>query len=56
MSVIKIKKCPCCDGEAYYISYDRVRFRVRCVECGLETKLYIGEEKAIEAWNKRTKE
>lgn len=53
MSEIKIKNCPCCDGEACLATGGRMKIRVKCSNYGLETKLYYGKEKAVEVWNRR---
>ena len=52
------KNCPCCCGKAkaqerkakngYFYG-----FIIRCIVCGLQTKLYQTEDEAWSAWNKR---
>jgi Lar family restriction alleviation protein len=49
-----IKPCPFCGGQARStISKDR--FSVVCNECGAESDGFDCEERAISAWNQRTK-
>lgn len=58
MSEIKLKPCPFCGGKAA-LKGDFFSL-VKCEECGAETrkveisKKYSSDEKAVEAWNRRT--
>ncbi|MGN1303761.1 MAG: Lar family restriction alleviation protein [Oscillospiraceae bacterium] len=58
MSEIKLKPCPFCGGKA--VLTDDICSVVKCVECGAESgmfkisKEYSSDEKAAEAWNRRT--
>lgn len=51
----ELKPCPFCGGDANTIG-ERNWWDVECVYCGVRTtNEYESEEKAIEAWNTRTK-
>lgn len=61
---IKLKECPCCDGEAkfekrIYVSPKEVR--VICTKCKLSTEWvkesldYCAKEEVAKTWNKRKK-
>lgn len=58
----KLKRCPFCGGQAnlYTIRsnliYPKNIYYVYCCLCDIQTKDYEDKEKAIKAWNKRTKE
>lgn len=45
----KLKRCPCCGGEAALCNY----YFVQCKKCGLSTLTFITKEEAIKAWNTR---
>ena len=56
----ELKPCPFCGGEAGIAMrtfYMEVNFSVCCDECGCSTPPYfMGEDDAIEAWNRRVGE
>lgn len=63
MEEIKLKKCPCCGGEAEvkdikYKSMPAITW-VECKKCGLQTKTfkqsiyYCAKEEAAKVWNRR---
>lgn len=50
----KLERCPCCGGKA---ELQRVGCSfIRCLNCGLETKVYHSIKKAFDAWNRRYKD
>ena len=48
----KLKPCPFCGGEAEVL--DHINYYVGCSNCGVSTKGYGKEIKAVTAWNTRT--
>ena len=56
----KLKPCPFCGGEAYLEPASDTPSIVICMKCGARgkwfevSKHYCSDEKAIEAWNRRT--
>ncbi|MFR3886696.1 MAG: Lar family restriction alleviation protein [Acutalibacteraceae bacterium] len=64
MKEIKLKKCPCCGGEAEmketrYIDATPSSVKVLCKKCALQTKSFIesldycAKEEAAKVWNRR---
>jgi Lar family restriction alleviation protein len=53
----ELKSCPFCGGEAEIHNLVKIdindRCWIECKECGISTKIYDGEQEAIEAWNRR---
>lgn len=62
MPEIKLKSCPFCGGEGKLIAsgFNECYSLVKCEQCGAESgmfrisKEYCSDEKAAEAWNRRT--
>lgn len=48
----KLKPCPFCGGEAEVLAY--INYYVYCSNCGVSTKGYGKEIKAVKTWNART--
>ena len=59
MAEMKLKHCPFCGGKAFLSDNSSCSY-VCCEDCGATgqsfkvSKKYSSDEKAIEAWNKRT--
>lgn len=47
----ELKPCPFCGGKAKLLGF--TRFWVQCEPCGAQTPLYVFEDAAEEAWNRR---
>lgn len=62
MPETKLKPCPFCGGEAYLLNESNCMVYVKCKVCKVETggvhveAGYCANDKAAEAWNKRTPE
>lgn len=54
MSKTKLKKCPCCGGEAYDSEWNN-GFHIYCL-CGVRTELFKTKAKAASVWNNRLME
>lgn len=55
----ELKPCPFCGGEADcnnsgFMKAGKQMWAVECLNCGMVTTFADTEQKAIEAWNKRT--
>jgi ribosomal protein S27E len=52
---MEIKPCEC--GYLPKVGYSkltpRIRFKVKCFECGEETEFFKSSKEAIQAWNSR---
>lgn len=48
-----LKPCPCCGGEAKYISISNSTY-ITCPKCYLQTIACKTEKQAAEIWNRRT--
>ena len=62
MEEIKLKKCPCCGGEArveYRLDFATKQVRAKCSKCHLSTEWvdesvdYCAKEEVAKAWNLR---
>ena len=52
MSEIKLKPCPFCGGEPMMVVRGDGCW-VRCLQCGTETRYFLSERAAAEAWDRR---
>ncbi len=51
-----LKRCPFCNGQAGIYTNASGNFFAQCNQCGVVTMRSGTEEKAVEAWNRRTHE
>lgn len=53
--MVELKKCPCCGSRNNMIQdvYYAVEWRVLCLTCGLQTKVFRTKVEAATAWNRR---
>ena len=52
----ELKPCPFCGGDILTVWWESDMCRIRCKNCNTKGPWKVTEEKAIEAWNRRTED